>query len=151
MPWPFERTKSAQERNVTKKEEDRVESERKKEQDRVDAERITNNPSARFPPTQILFTDTNFAEPPSLNYSLYPRIKYIAFFWTLVVLDVVCLPIILYFVLWYKTSLSHNAGESQSHTITLSILTRSSIQYIDRRPRHGLDSRVLHPLPPSLA
>jgi hypothetical protein len=151
MPWPFQRTQSAQARVDTKKETDRVETERKKEADRVDAERITNNPSARFPPTQILFTDTDFAEPPSLNYSLYPRIKYIAFFWTLVVLDVVCLPIILYFVLWYKTKLSHNAGESQLQTMPYERLIRYSLQYINRRPWHSLNSRILHPLPPSLA
>jgi len=118
MPWPFQRTVSAQGRIETKKEEERVE-----------AQRITDNPSARFPPTQILLTDTTFAEPPSLNYSLYPRIKYIAFFWTLVVLDVVCLPIILYFVLWYKTSLSHNAVFSIS---TGALGTVSIVEYFIR-------------------
>lgn len=49
--------------------------------------------------------------PPSLSYSLFApkRRRNIAIFWTLVVVDSVAMPIILYFVLWYHTDLSPNA------------------------------------------
>lgn len=49
--------------------------------------------------------------PPSLGYSLYAkhRRRNIFIFWSLVAFDSVAMPIILYFVLWYHTSLSPNA------------------------------------------
>lgn len=49
------------------------------------------------------------AGPPPLNYTLHTRKKSIAFFWTLIAIDLIALPIALYFGLWYGTSLSHNA------------------------------------------
>lgn len=66
-------------------------------------------PSAIHAATQITFTDPDFTKPPPLNYTLQTRKKAIAIFWGLVILDVVCMPIALYFGLWYGTSLSHNA------------------------------------------
>jgi hypothetical protein len=69
------------------------------------------HPSARFPATQVMYDDPLFMEPPPLNYSLHPRIKHIVIFWTLVVIDCVAVPLVLYFVLWYHTNLSHNAGK----------------------------------------
>jgi hypothetical protein len=68
------------------------------------------NPSALYANTQVVYQDPDFAVPPPLNYSLRTRKKSIAIFWTLILLDCVCLPIALYFGLWYGTSLSHNAG-----------------------------------------
>ena len=103
MPWTFGRTKSHQQRIKEQKEQEKKDELRLKEV-------VAAHPSARFPPTQICYTDPSFAEPPSLNYSLYPRIRYIIFFWGLVFVDVVCVPIVLYFTLWYKTNLSPNAG-----------------------------------------
>jgi hypothetical protein len=67
-------------------------------------------PSAIYAPTQVVYSDPEFSHPPDLNYTLRTRIKWIVFFWTLVVLDCVCMPIALYFGLWYGTNLSHNAG-----------------------------------------
>jgi hypothetical protein len=66
--------------------------------------------NAMNPPTQVVFQDPDFANPPDLNYGLRSRKKSIAIFWTLIVLDCVAMPIALYFGLWYGTSLSHNAG-----------------------------------------
>jgi len=122
MPWNFRRTVSEQQRET-----DRTDA-KKKEDDRL-AEQILAHPSARFPATQVTFADVTFAEPPSLNYSLYPRMRYLIFFWGLVFVDVVCVPIILYFCLWYKTSLSHNAVFSIS---TGTLGTVSIVEYFLR-------------------
>lgn len=59
--------------------------------------------------TQIRYDDPDFTHPPTLNYTLRSRKKSIFWFWSLIVLDCVCMPIALYFGLWYGTSLSHNA------------------------------------------
>lgn len=67
-------------------------------------------PSAVYANTQVTYTDTDFTHPPDLNYSLRTRKKWIAVFWSLVIIDCVFVPIVLYFGLWYGTSLSHNAG-----------------------------------------
>lgn len=56
--------------------------------------------------------------PPDLDYSLRARKKSIAFFWILCLVDVIGVPIALYFGLWYGTSLSPNAVFSIS-TATL--------------------------------
>jgi len=96
------RTKSQEEAHQQRKEEEA----RKREEVRRQA---AEHPSAIYPPTQVLYTDPTFQRPPPLEYSLRPRWKSILFFWTLVFLDVVCLPLVLYFALWYGTGLSHNA------------------------------------------
>jgi len=111
MPAFLKRSQSAQdaaqlERDTKQKKKEDVE--KAKEQQKA-LELV--HPSARYPPTQVFFADPTFAEPPSLNYSLKSRYKSLWIFWTLVFLDCVCMPLVLYFVLWYKTSLSHNAGE----------------------------------------
>lgn len=46
---------------------------------------------------------------PDLQYSLRDRKWSIAIFWTLVLIDVMALPIVLYFTLFFATDLSHNA------------------------------------------
>lgn len=48
-------------------------------------------------------------EPPSLNYDLWSRRWHITWFWSLIVVDCVAMPIVLYFCLWYLTDLSPNA------------------------------------------
>jgi hypothetical protein len=117
MRNPFNRTQSAQARKEVqiaeaeaRKTDARNERDRVKDVRQKKKEAVIANPNSRFPPTQVCYTDASFAEPPPLNYSLKPRIRSIAFFWTLVFLDVVCVPIVLYFTLWYLTNLSHNAG-----------------------------------------
>lgn len=46
--------------------------------------------------------------PPPLNYSLWDRRWFIAFFWGMILIDVIAQPIALYFSLWYYTNLSPN-------------------------------------------
>ncbi|KAF2179587.1 hypothetical protein K469DRAFT_798687 [Zopfia rhizophila CBS 207.26] len=48
------------------------------------------------------------SSPPSLEYSLCERKLRIGIFWVLVFVDSVALPVLLYFVLWYGTDLSHS-------------------------------------------
>lgn len=48
-------------------------------------------------------------EPPPLNYTLYTRKLSIFIFWSLILIDSIAMPIVLYFCLWYDTSLSPNA------------------------------------------
>jgi len=117
MRNPFKRTESGvvrkereQEEADARKADAQNERERVKDVRQKQKEAVALNPNARFPATQVTYTDTSFAEPPPLNYTLHTRIRSIVFFWTLVFLDVVCVPIILYFCLWYLTNLSHNAG-----------------------------------------
>ena len=47
-------------------------------------------------------------EPPPLNYSLRSRKWSIVFFWSLILIDSIAMPIVLYFCLWYLTDLSPN-------------------------------------------
>jgi hypothetical protein len=105
MPWPLWRTKSAEERAQSRRDKTREDKARLQAQ-------LATHPSARFPSTQVSYADPTFAEPPPLNYSLRPRLRAISIFWTLVFIDCVCVPIVLYFTLWYLTKLSPNAGMS---------------------------------------
>ena len=86
-------------------------------------------PSAIHASTQVCYDDPDFTRPPDLNYSLRPRMRGIAFFWTLIALDCVALPIALYFGLWYGTSLSPNAVFSIS---TGALGTVSIVEYFIR-------------------
>lgn len=110
---PFFRTQSQQERAKEEKQTQKREKVEKKEADKKakeDQEKLeAEHPSARFAPTQVQYADPTFEHPPPLEYSLRTRKKSIFFFWTLIFVDCVCVPIILYFALWYGTSLSHNA------------------------------------------
>lgn len=93
---------------------------------------VSPNPSALFPHTQIVFDDPEFTRPPPLNYSLRPRKKAIFWFWTLIFLDCVCMPIGLYFGMWYgltRDQLSANAVFSIS---TALLGTVSIVEYIIR-------------------
>jgi hypothetical protein len=90
------------------------------------------NPSAQFPHTQVVFEDADFTRPPPLNYSLRPRKKAIFWFWTLIFLDCVCMPIGLYFGMWYgltRDQLSANAVFSIS---TALLGTVSIVEYFIR-------------------
>jgi hypothetical protein len=125
----FFRTISAQERaeiakreKVTKKE---AEKKAKEDQEKLEA----SHPSARFPPTQVVIEDPSFEHPPPLNYTLRTRYKSLWWFWFLIFVDCVCVPIILYFTLWNLTSLSHNAVFSIS---TATLGTVSIVEYFIR-------------------
>ncbi|KAF1987651.1 hypothetical protein K402DRAFT_462537 [Aulographum hederae CBS 113979] len=95
----------------------------------VDAAPVNTNPNATYAPTQVVYTDQSFAKPPPLNYTLRTRKKSLAIFWSLIILDCVCMPIALYFGLWYGTSLSHNAVFSIS---TGALGTVSIVEYFIR-------------------
>lgn len=70
----------------------------------VDA--ITSRPSQ-----QITSTSSYPSQPPPLHYSLDDNHRKITifWFWSLIVVDIIAIPIILYFALFYLTSLSHEA------------------------------------------
>lgn len=90
------------------------------------------NPSAIYPNTQVVFEDPDFTRPPPLNYSLRPRKKAIFWFWFLIFLDCVCMPIGLYFGMWYgltRDQLSANAVFSIS---TALLGTVSIVEYFIR-------------------
>ncbi|KAK4561208.1 hypothetical protein LTR86_005163 [Recurvomyces mirabilis] len=70
----------------------------------------SGEPSEPVAPTlEELQSDAAFEpEPPALNYNMRSRKLYIIFFWSLIVVDCVFMPIGLYFGLWYGTNLSPN-------------------------------------------
>lgn len=55
-------------------------------------------------------TDAAFQpEPPPLDYDIWSRKWSIIFFWGLILIDCIAMPLVLYFCLWYYTDLSPNA------------------------------------------
>lgn len=109
----FFRTESQADRvkaqKATQKQDKTTAKEKDKEIKETQKKLELEHPSARYGPTQVVYADPTFEHPPPLEYSLRTRKKSILIFWGLIVLDCVCVPIILYFALWYGTSLSHNA------------------------------------------
>ena len=71
-------------------------------------------------------------EPPPLHYSLAPRKWSIIYFWGLIVIDCICMPIGLYFGLWYGTSLTPNVVFS---IVTAALGGVSILEYIIRFKR----------------
>lgn len=100
--------------------------------------------------TQVLYTDPDFEAPPPLNYSLRTRKKSLTIFWSLIFLDCICMPLALYFGLWYGTNLSHNAGEflvrwgMRDKGLICGV---GSVQYQHSSFRDSLDCRVFHSIP----
>jgi hypothetical protein len=94
-----------------------VEKEKAEEQRQQDQLGEATGPSEPAEPAETvaptleeLSSDVAFEpEPPPLNYSLWPRKWSIIFFWGLILIDCIAMPIGLYFGLWYGTSLSPNA------------------------------------------
>jgi len=68
-------------------------------------------------------------EPPPLNYSLWSRRWSITFFWGLIVIDCVAMPIGLYFGLWYGTNLTPNIVFS---VVTAALGGVSILEYVLR-------------------
>lgn len=88
--------------------------------------------NARFPHTQVTYDDPDFRRPPPLKYSLRVRKKAIFWFWTLIILDCIFMPIGLYFGMWYgltRDQLSANAVFSIS---TALLGTVSIVEYFIR-------------------
>ncbi|KAK5173648.1 uncharacterized protein LTR77_002329 [Saxophila tyrrhenica] len=68
-------------------------------------------PSDQVPPSVETMQSSDHAfepEPPPLNYSLISRKWSILWFWSLILIDSIAMPIVLYFCLWYYTDLSPN-------------------------------------------
>jgi hypothetical protein len=53
-------------------------------------------------------------EPPRLEYDLRSKKLRIGFFWSMVLLDSMVIPIVLYFALWKGSGLDHSTGEFTS-------------------------------------
>ncbi|KAF2876271.1 hypothetical protein BDV95DRAFT_560343 [Massariosphaeria phaeospora] len=84
------------------------------------------------PHTQITYEDPDFTRPPPLNYSLRTRKKAIFWFWSLIIVDCIFMPIGLYFGMWYgltRDELSANAVFSIS---TALLGTVSIVEYFIR-------------------
>lgn len=91
-----------------------------------------NEINARYPHTQVTYDDPDFRRPPPLKYSLRTRKKAIFWFWTLIILDCIFMPIGLYFGMWYgltRDQLSANATFSIS---TALLGTVSIVEYFIR-------------------
>ncbi|KAF2854743.1 hypothetical protein T440DRAFT_464891 [Plenodomus tracheiphilus IPT5] len=87
---------------------------------------------SQYPHTQVTYDDPDFRRPPPLGYSLRPRKKAIFWFWTLIVVDCIFMPIGLYFGMWYgltRDELSANAVFSIS---TALLGTVSIVEYFVR-------------------
>ncbi len=68
-------------------------------------------PSDQVPASMETMQSSDLAfepEPPPLNYSLLARKWSIVYFWSLILIDSIAMPIVLYFCLWYLTDLSPN-------------------------------------------
>ncbi|KAL1304597.1 hypothetical protein AAFC00_003566 [Neodothiora populina] len=59
-------------------------------------------------PARTTTDAANTLGPPALEYDLRSRKKSIAYFWTLILIDSIAMPLGLYFGLWYGTNLSPN-------------------------------------------
>ena len=73
----------------------------------IDGSDDPNDPNSQVPTLDALTND--LTRPPSLNYTLRTRKLAIAVFWTLILIDCIAIPLILYFCLHYLTDLSPNA------------------------------------------
>jgi hypothetical protein len=56
--------------------------------------------------------------PPSLEYDLRKRRVKIALFCTMVLIDSLIIPIVLFYVLWYTTHLEHSTSKGASRKLT---------------------------------
>jgi hypothetical protein len=93
---------------------------------------VSPNAHAIYPHTQIAYDDPDFARPPPLKYSLRVRRKSIFWFWTLIFVDCILMPIGMYFGMWYgltRDQLSANAVFSIS---TALLGTVSIVEYFIR-------------------
>jgi len=93
------------------------------------------NAHAIYPHTQVTYDDPDFRRPPPLNYSLRTRRKAIFWFWFLIFVDCILMPIGMYFGMWYgltRDQLSANAVFSIS---TALLGTVSIVEYFVRFAR----------------
>jgi hypothetical protein len=93
------------------------------------------NAHAMYPHTQVTYDDPDFRRPPPLGYTLRTRRKAIFWFWTLIFIDCILMPIGMYFGMWYgltREQLSANAVFSIS---TALLGTVSIVEYFVRFAR----------------
>lgn len=93
---------------------------------------VSPNAHAIYPHTQVTYDDPDFRRPPPLKYSLRDRKKAIIYFWSLIIIDCIFMPIALYFGMWYgltRDQLSANAVFSIS---TALLGTVSIVEYFIR-------------------
>jgi len=93
---------------------------------------VSPNPHAIYPHTQVTYDDPDFRKPPPLEYSLRTRRNAIIWFWTLIFVDCILMPIGMYFGMWYgltRDQLSANAVFSIS---TALLGTVSIVEYFVR-------------------
>lgn len=89
-------------------------------------------PSDQQPPSfeTLQSSDAAFEpEPPPLNYTLWTRKRSIFIFWSLILIDSIAMPIVLYFCLWYDTNLSPNTVFS---IVTAALGGVSILEYVMR-------------------
>jgi hypothetical protein len=96
-----------------------------------------NSPNAHaiYPHTQVTYDDPDFRRPPPLGYTLRTRRKAIFWFWFLIFVDCILMPIGMYFGMWYgltREQLSANAVFSIS---TALLGTVSIVEYFVRFAR----------------
>jgi hypothetical protein len=56
--------------------------------------------------------------PPSLEYDIHQRRFKIALFCTMVLIDSMIIPVVLFFVLWYTTHLEHSTSKAAARKLT---------------------------------
>lgn len=110
-------------------------------QDEHPGENGTTEPSIE---TLQSSTDPAFQpEPPPLHYDLWSRKWSIIFFWTLILVDCIAMPIVLYFCLWYLTDFSPNTVFS---IVTAALGGISIIEYFVRLRRLWMKSSTCRPI-----
>ena len=77
----------------------------------VEEDKEGEAPTDQTPPSMETLQSSDPAfepEPPPLNYTLWTRKMSIFIFWSLILIDSIAMPIVLYFCLWYLTDLTPN-------------------------------------------
>ncbi|KAI7246361.1 hypothetical protein D0864_01661 [Hortaea werneckii] len=82
-------------------------------------------------------------EPPPLHYSLYDRKWSIIFFWGLILVDCIAMPLVLYFCLWHLTDLSPNTVFS---IVTAALGGISIFEYFIRLRRLWMKTSTCRPI-----
>jgi hypothetical protein len=75
------------------------------------------------------------AEPPPLNYSLWPRKWSILIFWSLIIIDCIAMPVGLYFGLWYGVPRDKLSANAVFSIVTAALGGVSIIEYCLRLRR----------------
>jgi hypothetical protein len=96
---------------------------------------VSPNAHAIYPHTQVTYDDPDFRRPPPLNYSLRDRKKAIFWFWTLIFVDCILMPIGLYFGMWYGLTRDQVSANAVFSISTALLGTVSIVEYFVRFAR----------------